>query len=65
MNRNAQRTFVSVAATLGVTIVIVLAFLFLAGCGSPSSSGKVDQAQYCKDNGWTYEPATDTCKIKP
>jgi hypothetical protein len=64
MNRNAQRTFIGAAATLGVTIVIVLALLFLAGCGSPSSGGKVDQAQYCKDNGWKYEAATDTCKVK-
>lgn len=62
MNRKAQRAFVNVAAVLGVAIVIVLAFLFASGCGSPSG-GKVDQAQYCKDNGWIYEPATDTCRV--
>lgn len=64
MNRKAQRAFVTAAASLGVVIVVVLALLFLAGCGSPASGGKVDQRQYCKDNGWTYEPATDTCKVK-
>jgi len=46
-----------------LAIIVTLCALPLAGCGSPTS-GKVDQRQYCHDNGWIYEPATDTCKVK-
>lgn len=46
-----------------IVIIVIALAIPVAGCGK-GISGKVDQRQYCHDNGWIYEPATDTCKVK-
>jgi hypothetical protein len=45
----------------------VLSALLIAACGSKSkpheSNARKTQREYCKANGWIYEPATNTCKV--
>jgi len=57
-----------------ITVIIAaIAALSIAACGgTKSDSPNIDKADhndpvayqkaYCKDNGWKYEAATNTCK---
>ena len=48
-------------------VIAVAIAIFLVGCGSGEAkkpNARQIQKEYCKANGWIYEPKTNTCRVR-